>query len=125
MLQSTLIKYCLTCEKPVKGRSDKKFCDDSCRNSYNNHLNSSGTNMVRNVNNALGRNRRVLESLLPEGEDTTRAHKEKLLELNFNFKHITHTYVTKTNKIYYYCYDMGYLPLDNDWYLVVKTREAI
>ena len=24
--------YCLYCGKPVKGRIDKKFCDDWCRN---------------------------------------------------------------------------------------------
>ena len=27
-------KLCLTCNKPVKGRTDKKFCDDYCRNNY-------------------------------------------------------------------------------------------
>jgi len=78
---------------------------------------------MRNVNNALARNRRILEGLLQNGEQTTKAHKERLMELNFNFKHVTHMHVSKTNKIYYYCYDMGYLPLDNDWYLVVKTGD--
>ena len=29
-------KPCLSCSKPVKGRTDKKFCDDYCRNSYHN-----------------------------------------------------------------------------------------
>ena len=29
-------KVCLACGKPLKGRIDKKFCDDYCRNNYNN-----------------------------------------------------------------------------------------
>ncbi|MEP7253841.1 MAG: hypothetical protein ABI683_15720, partial [Ginsengibacter sp.] len=62
-------KLCLTCGKQVKGRTDKKFCDDYCRNNYNNQLKSNSTNLIRNVNNALGKNRRILESLIPGSED--------------------------------------------------------
>ena len=57
-------KLCLNCNKPVKGRTDKKFCDDYCRNNYNNQLKSNTINLVRNINNALGKNRRILENLL-------------------------------------------------------------
>ena len=56
-------KNCLACDKPVKGRTDKKFCDDFCRNKYNNQLKAGCNNYVRNINNALGKNRRILESL--------------------------------------------------------------
>ena len=59
-------KVCLDCGETIKGRSDKKFCNDICRNSYNNKLNSDTTNYVRNVNNILRKNRRVLEELIPE-----------------------------------------------------------
>jgi hypothetical protein len=72
MLQQKEAKLCLFCEKPLKGRSDKKFCDDYCRAAYNNDLKSAANNNIRNVNNALGKNRRILESLLPEGEATAK-----------------------------------------------------
>jgi len=114
---------CLNCGKPLKGRSDKKFCDDSCRNNYNNQLKSIVNNQMRNINNVLGKNRRILESLLPETEETGKANKEKLLRLGFQFKYITDLYTTKTGKTYYYCYDYGYLPLENDWYLIVRRKE--
>lgn len=55
-------KTCLACDKPLKGRLDKKFCDDYCRNNYNNRLNSDQSNYVRNVNNILRKNRRILEA---------------------------------------------------------------
>ncbi|HEY6504385.1 MAG TPA: hypothetical protein VIZ28_10460 [Chitinophagaceae bacterium] len=123
MLQQTETRNCLACDKPLKGRADKKFCDDYCRNAYNNQLKSIGNNNIRNINNTLSKNRRILESLLPETEETAKANKEKLQRLGFNFKYITHTYVTKTGKTYLYCYEYGYLPLDNDWFLIVKRKE--
>jgi len=123
MIQNSNVKECLTCGKLLKGRSDKKFCDDYCRNNYNNQLKSIINNQVRNINNTLGKNRRILESLLPDTEETARTTKEKLSRLGFQFKYVTHLYTTKTGKTYYYCYDHGYLPLDNDWYLIVRRKE--
>ncbi len=115
-------KLCLTCSKPIKGRTDKKFCDDYCRNNYNNQLKSSTTNLVRNINNALGKNRRILENFFGK-EDLIKTTKDKLLEKGFQFKYITHTYTNKKGNVYFFCYDIGYLPLENDWFLLVKRKE--
>ena len=123
MLQEKETKTCLFCKKPVKGRSDKKFCDDYCRAAYNNDLKSASNNYIRNVNNALGKNRRILESLLPEGEPTAKANQDKLLQLGFQFKYHTHQYTAKNGNNYFYCYEYGYLPLENNWFLIVKRNE--
>jgi predicted nucleic acid-binding Zn ribbon protein len=122
---ATEAKNCLACGKPIKGRSDKKFCDDYCRNNYNNQQKAKGnySAYVRSVNNTLLKNRKILESLLPNVDETAKANKHKLQRLGFHFKYLTHIYTTKTGKTYYYCYDYGYLPLDNDWYLIVKRKE--
>jgi len=114
---------CLTCHKPVKGRTDKKFCDDYCRNAFNNHLKSATNNLVRNINNALGKNRRILESFFKKEEEIAKTTKNKLLEKGFLFKYFTHTYTNKKGNIYFFCYDYGYLPLENDWYLLVKRKK--
>lgn len=115
----------MACGRPLKGRVDKKFCDDNCRNNFNNQQKAKGSHStyVRNINNTLLKNRKILESILPEGEETAKANKEKLLRLGFQFKYLTHTYTTKTSKTYYYCYDYGYLPLEKEWYLIVKKRD--
>ena len=123
MLQKKEPTLCLSCEKPVKGRSDKKFCDDYCRAAFNNDLKSASNNLVRNVNNALGKNRRILESLLPQGDATAKTNHDKLIEKGFQFKYHTHIYNAKTEKTYFYCYEYGYLPLENNWYLIVKKNE--
>ena len=119
-----LTKTCLICGRPLKGRSDKKFCNDFCRNSFNNSqkFKESHNDVVKIINSALARNRRVLESLLPNGDELAKARKEKMLAMGFQFKYLTHTYVTRTGKVYSYCYDYGYLPIGNDWFLVVKKK---
>ncbi len=123
MLQQKEERTCISCGKVVKGRSDKKFCDDYCRAAYNNDLKSAANNYIRNVNNALGKNRRILESLLPETEKTARANRDKLLHVGFQFKYFTHLHNTKNGHTYFYCYEYGYLPLENNWYLIVKKTE--
>lgn len=117
------IKECLNCGKTLRGRSDKKFCDDYCRNNYNNNLRRVSNNLVRNINNSLSKNRRILERLIPRNKEFAKVHKTKLTEEGFHFKYATHTYTNKKGDIYFFCYDLGYLPLDNDWFLVVKRRE--
>lgn len=117
-------KRCLECSKPLKGRTDKKFCDDSCRNSYNNKLNSDSNGYVRNINNVLRKNRRILEESLPLTEEMVKMPKVKLLEKGFQFKYLTHTYTNKKGNTYYFCYEYGYLLLEGDWILIVKRKEA-
>jgi hypothetical protein len=119
-------KRCLHCNNPLRGRIDKKFCDDYCRNTYNNQQKTKEiySPLVRSINNVLLRNRRLLDSLLSDGQETTKASGEKLMELGFQFKYFTHLHKTRQGKTYHYCYDRGYLPLENDWFLVVRKKET-
>lgn len=118
----TTQRLCLSCGKQLRGRLDKKFCDDYCRNSYNNQQNSDQNNYVRNVNNILRKNRRIIEELLPDDKENWTITKVKLLESGFNFKYHTHQYVNQKGQTYYFNYEYGYLPLDNDRYLLVRRK---
>jgi transcriptional accessory protein Tex/SPT6 len=117
------VKTCLACGKQVKGRSDKKFCDDLCRNNYNNQLKADSNNYVRNINNALKKNRRILEESLSTDEEMKKTTKERLVNAGFQFRYNTHSYTNKKGNTYFFCYEYGYLPLENDWYLIVKRKE--
>ncbi len=114
-------RLCLECGEKINGRVDKKFCTDQCRNTYNNRSNQSVNTYVRNVNQKLRKNRRILDGMNPNGKSKTT--KEKLLAKGFDFQFFTNTYQTKDGRIYYYCYDNGYLELDNDWYALVKKLD--
>lgn len=115
-------RKCLACEKTLRGRVDKKFCDDYCRNAYNNRQNSDNNNFVRNVNNALRKNRRILESLITNGEGMAKCPRKKLAEAGYDFTYHTHQYTNKKGDTYHFCYEMGFLPLEGDWVLVVRRK---
>jgi hypothetical protein len=115
-------KRCLECNEVLHGRSDKKFCSDACRNTYNNKLKSvAGSLYVRKVNGILKRNRNIMAELNPDGKVSI--HKSRLIKKGFDFGFMTNQYTTKTGTVYYFCYDQGYRLLDNDFYMLVSRNE--
>ena len=104
-------KSCLECGEKIVGRVDKKFCSDYCRNAHHNNLNKD---------NQLRKNYRILEEFNPN--EKTTISKNKLLARGFNFEYLTSIYTTKTGKVYYFVYDQGYLPLENEIYALVKRN---
>jgi hypothetical protein len=115
-------RSCLECGDTLRGRVDKKFCSDLCRNSYNNKINSTKSIYVRSVNSILKKNRKILEELLPS--QTAKASRNKLQQRGFNFGYHTHVYTTQKGTSYYFCYEYGYLPLENDHVFLVRKKEA-
>lgn len=117
-------KACLSCGEMIKGRSDKKFCSDLCRNSHNNELNSDANSYVRTINNSLRKNRRILATALGENEKM-KVSRDKLVTKGFSFGYYTNTYHTKTGNTYYFCYEYGYLLLDGDYVAIVLRKEFL
>ncbi len=111
-------KLCLECGEKIHGRSDKKFCTDYCRNSYNNKINTESKNLIRNTNNRLKKNYKILVELNKSGK--TKVIRNTLNSHNFDFSIFTSIYRTKTGNVYFYLYDQGYLELDNDYFLLIK-----
>ena len=116
-------KQCPECGDSFTGRSDKKFCSAQCRTSFYNRSNSDVSKFMRNINNMLRRNRRILARFNPEGK--SRIHKSKLVEAGFKFGYYTNAYRTKSGKTYYFCYEQGYLPIDHDYYALVIRQEYV
>ncbi|MEM1322771.1 MAG: hypothetical protein AAGG75_21070 [Bacteroidota bacterium] len=113
-------KKCQECQEEFIGRADKRFCSDQCRSAYNNRLNSDANNFMRNINNILRKNRRILAELNPHGK--SKVHRDKLLERGFKFSYFTNIYTTKAGKNYHFCYEQGYLELDNNFYALVIRK---
>ena len=116
-------RQCLECGDNYDGRSDKKFCTDQCRTSYYNKQNTDQNKFMRNINNILRKNRRILEQLNPKGKTTI--SKTDLLDEGFKFAYFTNEYKTKTGKVYRFCYEHGYLELDNNMYALVFRKEYV
>lgn len=114
-------RSCKECGRELLGRIDQKFCSDYCRSGFHSKANRNTNNYVTRVNRILRRNRMILEELNPNGK--TKATRFQLFEKGFNFQFFTNTYTTQKGKTYFYCYDHGYLQLDEETYaLVVKEK---
>jgi hypothetical protein len=112
---------CRQCGHVLRGRIDKKFCNDYCRNAYNNALKSTQYATVRRVNAILLRNRRILSSLLDE-EETGKVTYEELLLRGFQLRYHTHEYVNGRGAVYRFCYEFGWLELPGDRFQLVRRK---
>ncbi|RZJ68465.1 MAG: hypothetical protein EOO50_01345 [Flavobacterium sp.] len=118
------MKTCFECGENLLGRDDKKFCGDQCRSSYNNKINKDSSNFMRNINNRLRRNYRILSELNTGGK--TKTSRLELLEKGFDFGYFTSMDVSKKGKYYYFLYDQGYkIANDNACKIVRKPIEHV
>ncbi|HKK78693.1 MAG TPA: hypothetical protein VJ933_03650 [Phaeodactylibacter sp.] len=116
-------KTCVECGESFHGRADKKYCSAYCRSVHNNRRNRDFNNFMRNINNILRKNRRILADLNPKGK--TRLHRDKLLEQGFKFSYFTNEYVTKSGRVYRFCYDQGYIETENGYLTLVVRQEYV
>jgi predicted nucleic acid-binding Zn ribbon protein len=116
-------KKCLDCGDTIRGRADKKFCSDQCRNNYNNRLNRDSNNYVRNVHGLLRKNRRILSDLIDEGK--TVIHKDALYALGYNFSFFTHIIESKDGDRYNFCFEYGFREKDKDFVELKQNSQYI
>lgn len=111
---------CLECGTKIVGRSDKKFCNDDCRNTYNNKIHKDSINLMRNIHNRLRKNHHLLSQYdFKDGKAIT--YKLLLATLGFNFDYFTQLKTYKNGAEYRYIYDIGYKFLEEDKVLLVKN----
>lgn len=117
----SLMKTCLECGEVIKGRSDKKFCSDACRNAFNNKQNKDFNNLMRNINHQLRKNYRILSGLNSSGKTTV--PRSTLHHHGFDFNYLTQLVVYKNGSEYRFIYDQGYKILEDDRVLLVKKED--
>ena len=66
---------------------------------------------------------RILVKLNPNGKSTVDSL--TLADEGFNFHYITNTFVTQTGKTYFFCYDYGYLKLENGQFMLIQKQDYI
>ncbi len=98
---------CRECGTGFRGRADKKFCSDHCRNAYHNEKNRVRNNLLRTVNNRLRRNYRILARVLETGSGG-RIPRSDLREAGFDFRFITGITGACTGEASFRVYDLQY-----------------
>jgi len=123
ILQIMENRKCLECYEQLRGRADQKFCSDQCRSAYNNKLYLESHNVINSVNRILKKNYFILSALHSEGKFTL--SKNDLQKKGFRFDYFTCTSTTKSNRIYYYCYDHGFREQENNKVTLVRNLPVL
>ena len=118
MIKLSKMKTCPVCDHSIVGRSDKKYCSDQCRNSFNNERKSASKEFTI-IYSILKKNREILEEMVEQRRKKTK--KEKLLQQGFNFYYFTSIDTAKRGS-QYFCFEYGYYPLENNYYALVKRQ---
>lgn len=101
-------RRCLECNEIIKGRSDKIFCSVYCKSSYHYRKNlERGDNMFVLIDKILKKNRKILKEFNKAGKSIVR--KDVLLKVDFNPKYFTHYWKGKSNNLYLFCYEYGFM----------------
>ena len=111
---------CLHCGTPLKGRSDKKYCDLGCKSAYSNNKRQQKEEVLITINQQLRTNWKVLKQMNPQGKSTVR--KSFLRSLGYDFKYFTNVFKTPKGKLYYFCYDMGITEVDKSHICIVNWQ---
>ena len=119
-------RKCKFCDKPIdllKGRRDRQFCDERCKNSYHNSIAFEEEKEAKRINKILKKNRDILQKMTAR-KDKNEITKERLLKAGFDFTYYTHhKFTIHYNYQYTFCYDYGYRPVKPESYKIVKAFE--
>ena len=114
-------RFCLYCNKELKGRADKRFCDTQCKSAYHNQTPNNQEAFIKKINKQLRKNRSALRKACPKGKATVR--KDFLISLGMDFKYLTHTWKSNSN-LYFFCYDYGYTKShEQDKVLIIQMQD--
>lgn len=118
-------KQCLNCNRELKGRSDKKYCDPQCKSAYQyQQAQEQPERFFNKVDNHLKLNRKLLKHYNKAGKVTIRA--DQLNKEGFNPNYFTHYWKNTKADVYLFVYEYGFLKRTEhgvDKYILVKWQD--
>lgn len=112
-------RLCITCQEPIQGRKDKKFCDDACRSNFHYLHQNTDQEFIKQVNQILKNNRKILQRTL----NRVNTNKELLSSLGYDFNYFTHSNLNESGQKQFFCYEYGYIELNHKQIQVIKKKE--
>lgn len=116
-------KTCLTCGHIIRGRTDKKFCDDYCRSTYNNKHASNRLGFIRSITNKIIRNRKILEKWSTKKRNPVSLY--DLLSDGLSLSYATEYINQPVGNPHIYCYEYGYQLLPGNQCRILKPKITV
>jgi hypothetical protein len=108
---------CAHCNKVMNGgRSDRKFCNDICRNTHNREkrreeASLAGEDVAEAIIRIIRKNYALLQKFNRADEQYKIVDRLAIYQKGFNFMYFTSTKVISGDR-YYFCFDHGWHDLD-------------
>lgn len=120
-----VVDECMTCNAPLEGRKDKRFCDDGCRITHHRKRNQRA---LRDVGKVLLRNRQLLKRFRLATQSTNPSPAELFVSMRragFDFNFHTHVRGTVDGELAVMCYDEGYVLECDGIRIVAQSGSAL
>lgn len=121
-------RHCVNCGKPLLfGRSDRRFCNDGCRNAFNRRKASVEKQTLEHeevpfVLKTIRNNFRILQTYWQQEGPWVQVPKEYLLQDGFHFGYFTSLWWQEPGVLWLFCFELGLREVDQ-WYCEIKERE--
>lgn len=113
---------CLECGQPIHyGRTDKKFCSETCKNKYHNEQTNQYLKMHSKIIHILDKNHRILAHCLSNG--LTSVSLGDAIQWGFNPDFVTGVDRARL-RTEYRCFDIIYLKSDTLLYNIRQQKDA-
>jgi hypothetical protein len=110
---------CQQCGKTLHGRTDKKFCDSTCKNTFNFAKRRDTRKEVKEIDGYLHRNREILATLMGESKKEM-IDRAVLTRAKFKWDFMTGVYKNKEGKWYHLVYDFAWMEFTDQQVLIVR-----
>ena len=122
-----IIKYkamqkptCILCGKQIVGRTDKKYCSITCKNTFNYKRRSKTKSATQAIDTILHKNREILNVIMGTKRKQMQVVKTELIQMGFQSEYITGFYTNSRGKLYHYVYDFAWMEFTGNKILVYK-----
>jgi hypothetical protein len=105
---------CTYCEKNIVGRTDKRFCNSTCRTHYHNEKNKNSQVLLRSGLNKIKRNHAILKALM-ESNTKRLVSQIELEALGFSVNYGCNFLTLSRGKMRFYCGEYFYEVLNNGY----------
>lgn len=114
-------RFCKVCGNQLKGRRDKKYCDQICKNQYHADMRALHRTEVSADLSFLFRNRTILHEILDqEGSNKKKIPRSVLQFMGFKFNNYTGAHVNKQGKTYHFVFDYSWMAFSDKEVLILK-----
>lgn len=113
----SVILPCKCCGKPLKGRSDKKFCAASCKNAF--YYDQRNNTVFRETEQILRLNHKILLQIL--GNTNEKVIEEIVLDtLHFNRGYLTRIFRNSKGEEFFVLYDCAWSKTSDGKIKIIK-----